>query len=225
MSTENLSFLNDSILISALDVMEIFGRGYQVQYSLNNGFYVSEERISCIIGDKSFSVHIVKSDVMRSILFLDQSDFPVLGSSLFHHEKFFTVELSGPTGKIIREIPVYSIQPMIWSKNNRDAKFADVVIKNHHSEHRFNGVSISESDSETEKIILPVRWKMLFGSALAVELYKKNDKLPDQLPIGLLTENDIRMAIIKRKKIRLQSNQKITPAALELGNANHIFIK
>lgn len=212
-------------MISALDVMELFGRGYQLQFSLNNGFYISEEQLSCIIGNESFRVKIIKSDVMRSILFLDKTEFPVLGFSLHHHEKFFTVELNGPAGKINREIPVYSIQPMIWSKNNQDAKFADIIIKNHHSEHRFNGISIIEANADAEKIILPEKWKMIFGSAVSIEIHKKNDKANDQVPAGLLTENDVRIAIIKRKKIRLHSSQKITPAALELGNANHIFIK
>jgi hypothetical protein len=42
---------------------------------------------------------------------------------------------------------------------------------------------------------------------------------------GLLTENDVRKAIIAKRKISVGPNTKLTPAAFDLGKAHDLFIQ
>lgn len=225
MTNDSLSFLKESILLSPLDTMELFGRGYQLNFSTSDGFHLSQERIAAKINEQSFFVSVIKSDVLRSILFVNSAHFLPLGKSLTHHEKTFLVELTGPKGTIKRDIPIYTISPCVWVKETKGSEFGELQIKTASSDHVFRGIAVVENSVEKEKIILPENWKQLFGSSVQITLTRYKF-LNEEVVVSskLLTENDVRQTILQKKKIKLTAQTKITPAALELGKSKNIFI-
>ncbi len=224
--TPIISYLLPSAALSLLDIQELFGRGYELKFNRKDGFQVSEECIGFKFESKSFTLPVLKTDLLHSKVFIEDAGFPVLSDSVYGFNKTFQVQFSGPNGKIEREVAIFNIETSFWvKKGSKTNDFTEIQIETLNSNHSFRGIPVIESFTEQSQLVFNSEWKKIFKGNLNVSVLNvnspKNEK--ELIQKSLLTENDVRLAILKKQRIDLKKVIKITPSALEMGKTAKIF--
>lgn len=223
---QSISYLEPSVALSLLDIQELFGRGYELNYSYKDGFAVSEELIGLKLNNRNYTLPVVKTDLLHSKIFIHDHGFPSLTGSVYGFNKTVQVQFSGPNGKTDREVSVFNIDTAYWVKKGDMADyFLSIQIETLNSSHIFRGIPVIESFTEKNQLVLNSEWKKIFKGNQNISILNTNltENEKDLILKPLLTENDIRLAIMKKQKIDLKKVVKITPSALEMGKSAKIF--
>lgn len=224
--TPSISYLIPSIALSLLDIQDLFGRGYELKFNQKDGFQVSEECIGLKINSKNFTLPVLKTDLLHSKVFIEDSDFPTLADSVYGFNKTYQIQINGPNKVIEREVAIFNIETGYWvKKGTKTNHFTEIQIETLNSTHTFRGIPVIESFVDKSQLILNADWKKIFKGNLNISVIESSSPKDEKELIqkSLLTENDIRMAILKKQKIDLKKVIKITPSALEMGKSAKIF--
>ncbi len=236
--------------LAQADLEKLFGAGYQLTKLRDisqKGQYAANETLT-VIGPKGKieNIRIVGPARGKTQLEISRSDAIVLGLDppvRYSGDLAGTpgVKAIGPKGEMTfsegviipqRHIHMSPVEAKAFGVKDRDrvivAPMAASAKSTGQSEDRtiiFDNVLIRVHDSFVLDFHIDTDEANASGLRNADKVYivgKSAGQLPDEGK-ALITENDVRRAILEKRKIKLPPQAKVTPAAAELAKAHKVF--